>query len=160
MAASNCLRVARRILCIPISRPAREHGLAGAIIFFTAMYFIMPPTDSEMNAEFFKNKWDFHNVTAAIQLPLRAFIPVPAWWEGHLWNTEILLEAKNKLTILKFINPFIVLTVLWISLIALRKAKDAQLLFIVNLIASIIVTVTVFPLTTERYAGFIFIGNS
>jgi hypothetical protein len=134
------------------------HSLGAAVIFLTAAYFIIPPADSELNMSFFRNNWSFHQVTAAVQLPIRAFIPIPAWWDYNLWNTEVLLAAKNKYSLLRYINPIIALMILWAVFIVLRKATRSLLLFTVNLLLSIMVSISVFPLTSERYSGFIFIG--
>ena len=45
-----------------------------------------------------------------------------------------------------------------ITFIILRKYKKSLALFVTNLSLSFIVTIAVFPLTTPRYSGFIFIG--
>jgi hypothetical protein len=134
------------------------HALGGGVVFLSALYFIIPPGDSEMNFHFFINRWNVHQITAVIQLPLRAFIPIPAWWNDHLWNTEFLQEAKSKFGLLKFINPLILLMIIGVVFFILRKSKKSIILFISNISLSFIVTITIFPLTTARYSGFIFIG--
>jgi hypothetical protein len=45
-----------------------------------------------------------------------------------------------------------------IALFVLRRNKKAMILFLTNFLLSFIVAVAVFPLSAERYAGFIFIG--
>jgi len=134
------------------------HILIGGIIFLFSLYFISPPSDSEMNAGFWMSRWNVNQINDVGQLPLIAFVPLPAWWNDHFWNTEFLLEAKNKYRLLKFLNPVIVLILLGAICIILRKYKKSLILFITNLALSFIVTIAVFPLTTPRYSGFIFIG--
>ena len=134
------------------------HILFGGLIFLSAVYFISPPSDSEMNADFWRNRWSVNQLNDIGQLPLHAFIPFPAWWNEHFWNTQFLLEAKNKYPLLKLINPIIVLMLIWTIFIILRKYKKSLILFAANLSLSFVVTIAVFPLTTPRYSGFIFIG--
>ena len=134
------------------------HILFGGVICLTSLYFISPPSDSEMNADFWMSRWNFDQLNDVGQLPIHAFLPLPAWWNDHFWNTEFLLEAKNKYRLLNFINPVIVLMLLGTIFFVLRKNKKSLILFIANLSLSFIVTVAIFPLTTPRYSGFIFIG--
>jgi len=134
------------------------HILLGGVIFLFSLYFISPPPDSGMNADFWISKWNVDQINDVGQLPLHAFIPLPAWWNDHFWNTEFLLEAKNKYRLLKFINPIIVLMLLGAIFIILRKYKKSLILFIINLALSFFVTIAVFALTTPRYSGFLFIG--
>jgi len=134
------------------------HILSGGLIFLSSLYFIFPPPDSEINVHFWMNRWNVHQITAVIQLPLRAFIPVPAWWNDHFWNTEFLVEARNKYKLLKFINPLILLMLLGVVFFILRKNKKSLVLFITNIFLSFIISITLFALATARYSGFIFIG--
>lgn len=134
------------------------HTLLGGIIFLMALYFISPPSDSELNADFWASRWNVAQIRAIGQLPLRSFIPVPAWWNEHFWNTEFLLDGKERYPVFKLINPVILLMILGAMFIVLRKYKKSLALFITNLLLSFIVTIAVFPLTTPRYSGFIFIG--
>jgi hypothetical protein len=150
-------------LLLQIERRKRKtelalHILAGGLIFLSSLYFIFPPADSELNVRFWMNRWNIQQIKAVIQLPLRAFIPVPAWWDNHFWNTEFLLEAKNKYKLLKYINPLILLMLLGVVYFILRKNKKSLALFTANILMSFIIAITLFALGTARYSGFIFIG--
>jgi hypothetical protein len=134
------------------------HILAAGAIFLSSVYFISPPSDSELNVHFWMSRWNVHQIKAAGQLPLRAFIPVPIWWNDHFWNTQFLLDAQKKYTLLKFINSIILLMLLAAVFFVLKKNKKSLVFFIMNLSLSFVVTMAFFPLTTARHSGFIFIG--
>jgi hypothetical protein len=102
--------------------------------------------------------WDVQHVKALVQAPLRAFLPIPAWWKEHFWNTEFLLEAKNSHRFIKFITPLIALSLLALAFIIFRKNKKCLALFAGNTVLSFIIALIFFPLTTARYAGFIYIA--
>ena len=92
-----------------------------------------------------------------VQAPLRAFIPIPAWWNYHFWNTQFLLEAHSKYRLLKFIDPFVSLALAGLVLCLLKANKKCLIFFGTNLILTAIIGI-VFPLSTARYAGFLFIS--
>ena len=134
------------------------HGFLGLIVALPALYFIFPPSDSQLNATFWINRWSYHNVTAFIQAPLFAFIPIPAWWHYNSWNTQFLIEAKTALNIFKVINLLVAIAILLLVTSIFRRNKKALSVFSGNLLLSFIVAVAIFPMTAERYAGFLFIG--
>jgi hypothetical protein len=134
------------------------HILLGIAIFLPALYFIYPPSDGQLNMHFWISNWSLHQIKTFGQAPLRAFIPLQAWWTDHWWNTEFLLEAKNKLGFAKILNGFICMGTLALAFFVLSGNKKACILFAVNLVLSFTVAILVFPLTTARYAGFLFIG--
>jgi hypothetical protein len=134
------------------------HIMLGGLIFLSSLYFIFPPEDSEMGMQFWINRWSIQQTKAVAQLPFRAFIPIPAWWMEHYWNTEFLLEAKNNLRILKFLNVLVLLTILAVLFFILRKNRKSLVLFLTNVALTSVIIITLFPLGTARYSGFIFIG--
>ena len=69
------------------------HALLGVLVLLPSVYFIVPPADSALNIASWRDKWSAQHVSAFAQAPLRAFLPVPAWWDYHFWNTQALLEA-------------------------------------------------------------------
>ena len=91
-------------------------------------------------------------------MPLRAFIPIPAWWYDHFWNTEFLIEVKDTYRFLKFINAFLALMLIGVAFLVLRTNKKSLVLFITNTLVSFGLVVTLFAFATARYSGFIFIG--
>ena len=133
------------------------HIFIGFITILPAVYFIFPPSDSSLGSQFFLSNWSMSHITALIQLPLRSFMPIPAWWNYHFWNTQFLLELQSTNHFVRIISAIAVLAVLLMLYFILRKNKKSLLLFSCNLLLSFIVSL-VFSLTAARYSGFIFIG--
>ncbi|MEI9807338.1 MAG: hypothetical protein WDO16_05325 [Bacteroidota bacterium] len=102
------------------------HILLGILIALPAVYFIFPPADSQLNTQFWMDRWSIHRVTAFSQGPLRAFLPVPAWWNYHFWNTQFLIEAKNDHSLFRFINLFTAITLTLLAIFILKKNGKAR----------------------------------
>ena len=134
------------------------HVCTGLLISLPAIYFIFPPSDSELNMDFWLNRWDFPRVLAFGQSPLLSFFPVPAWWNYNSWNTQFLLEAKNEYGVLRFINFFISIAILVSAFFILKANKKSAMLFATNFLLSLIVSVVIFSLNSPRYSGFLFIS--
>ena len=131
------------------------HILSGVLIFLPSLYFIFPPSDSQLNTDYWINRWNSEQIKAVGQAPLRSFIPIPAWWEPHFWNTQFLLDSPYKS---KFLNLVIALLPLTMAVLVLYREKKSLVLFLSNLMLSFIIALVVFPLTSARYAGFLYIG--
>lgn len=132
--------------------------LLGIIIFLPSVYFISPPSDSQLNAHFWMDKWSPHLLITFGQAPLRSLLPIPAWWNYNFWNTQFLLEAQSNHSILKLPNALIGGLLLALAVLILKSNKKSLILFLTNLFLSFIIAVTVFPMISARYAGFIYIG--
>lgn len=124
--------------------------ILGFLILLPAVYFILPPGDSQMNAGFWLGHWDLHRVLIPVEAPLRAFMPMPAWWEYHWWNTEFLLDVKGLNVVAAVVGPVLAW---W----ALKGSRGGRVLFGVNVLVTLAAGL-VFPLTSARYTGFLFIG--
>ncbi len=134
------------------------HFIFSIIIFLPAAYFIMPPSDSSLNLGVWVKQWDFiKHMRIIFQIPFRSFIPIPAWWNYSFWNTEFLIEAQSEYFVLKIIDPFIFLNIIVFIFFVLKKNKKCLGLFSINLILNLVFAF-IFPLTTARYVGFIYIG--
>lgn len=129
--------------------------LGGALIFLPGAYFISPPTESQLNVDFWLDRWRLVNIKASGQAPLRSLIPIPAWWKHNSWNSHFLLDAVNKNIVANF---FVAVALLSAILYVLRKNKKALAVFGVNFLINMLFAMFVFPLTSARYAGFIYIG--
>ncbi|MES1249732.1 MAG: hypothetical protein ABUL46_03565 [Chitinophaga rupis] len=141
------------------ARTVLLHALAGALILLPSVYFICPPADSQLNTHFWMSRWDLHHLAALGEAPLQAFVPVPAWWNPHPWNTELLLEAaKGTYSFLRWGNPLLAVSLLGLACWGLRRKPKSLAFFVANLALSFLVTATVFPLTSARHAGFLFIS--
>ena len=134
------------------------HILLGMLIVLPAINFIFPPADSQLNMQFWLNRWNVHRLTAFIQAPLQAFLPVPAWWNYNSWNTQFLIEAKNYNSLFRFINLFIAIILPVLAFYILRRNKKSQAVFFTNFALSFMVALTVITLTAVRHAGFIYIA--
>ena len=132
-----------------------QHILIGGLALFPSLYFIFPPADSQLNTQYWINRWGTDHIKTLGQVPLRSFIPFPAWWNDHFWNTQFLLETTKKS---KLLNLGIAIISLVVTISILRRNKKSLVLFLSNLLLSFAIALVVFPLTSGRYAGFIFIG--
>jgi hypothetical protein len=134
------------------------HALLGVLVLLPSAYFIFPPADSAINIAFWRDKWNAQQVVAFAEAPLRCFLPVPAWWNYHFWNTQVLLEARSSHSIFRLVNPLVVVLILGSAFFVLWKHKPSVTLFATNLGLSFIIATAVFPLNAARYSGFIYIG--
>lgn len=131
--------------------------LSGLIILAIAIYFIKPPADSELSIGSWFNRWNASQLMISIQAPLRAFLPMPAWWKYHFWNQQFLLALNPQWSLLKIINPLLALFFVLLGAYVLKNDRKSLLLFLANTILTFIAG-NIYPLTTQRYTGFIFIG--
>jgi hypothetical protein len=133
----------------------RRHVLPhvfGFLVLLPALHFILPPGDSQMNAGFWLDRWNIHQFSILLQAPLKALAPMPAWWEYHWWNTQFLVEAGAP----GFVLAAATLGTLSLCALALRGSKG-WILWGVNLGVTLMAGL-VFPLTSARYTGFLYIG--
>lgn len=140
--------------------PARaivRHAIVGLVVLLPSAWFVFPPSDSALNAASWAEKWSAQQVRALAQAPLRAFLPVPAWWNPNFWNTQALLEARIDNAFLRFTNPLVAALVLASAFYVLRT-RAGKILFLSNLALTFLIAATALPLTTARHSGFLFIG--
>lgn len=133
------------------------HFLAGALVLFPALYFIAPPSNGENNTAFWIRTWKKDQLALALQAPLRAFVPMPAWWEYHFWNKPFLFEWQARFRFLRFITPVASMGCTVLACYLLKKNRKSLLFFLCNVLLTLAVGI-IFPLSTQRYVGFIFIG--
>lgn len=134
------------------------HLLLGAFFLLPSSYFIFPPSQGALNVNFWMNRWNVSNVIITVQSPIRSFMPIPAWWNEHFWNTEFLMEWQSKYRWMKYLTPFLALGIVTAVFFILRKNKKSAALFFSNLLATAFISMVVFPLGCARYAGLIYIG--
>lgn len=140
------------------ARTVLMHLVIGGIILLPSLVFISPPSDGELKLSYWLSRWNTTQVVMTAQSPLRGFIPIPAWWEFHFWNTQFILQAHRKFNGLKFISPVLSLAVLVLLFLILRKNKKCLILFFVNVFLSFLISIVIFPLTSARHTGYLFIG--
>ena len=133
------------------------HILLGMLVFLPALYFIFPPSDSGLTINILTNKFDTPHLGIIANTPLRTFIPVPAWWEYNFWNTQFLLELQKDNGMLRPLTLLLSIGVIGLVCLVLKDSKKSLTLFVVNLFLTFMVSV-IFPLTAQRYIGFIYIA--
>lgn len=131
--------------------------LFSALLLLPALYFIFPPSNSALGTDFWLSIWTKDRLIMAMQAPIKAFIPVPAFWEDHFWNTEFLISLQTGFRFLKFVVPVLSLFLLVILVYLLRGDKKALLFFLVNLVLTLTFSL-IFPLSSSRYVGFLFVA--
>lgn len=131
--------------------------LAGLVLLLPSLYCIFPPSDSEMNLQFWAEKWNRQQLADIAEAPLRSFVPVPAWWQYHFWNTQALVVARKELPWLRLPVYLLSAGCLSLAIALLRGDRRALYLFLGNFILTCLVA-AIFPLNSARYVGFIFIA--
>lgn len=132
-------------------------GLAAALLLPGA-WFVFPPSESGLGLGFWTQSFKAsEQIANLIRAPVRAFLPIPAWWRHDFWNTQFLLELGGRYRLLALAVPMVSAGLLGLAVFILRKDRKSAALFLANLALTGVVGI-IFPLTTERYAGFIFIG--
>lgn len=134
------------------------HGLSGLLVLLPTLYFIFPPTDSALDFSAFWGRVHIREQLAIMLLaPFKSFIPVPAWWKYNFWNTQFLLEAAQQYRLLKGAIVLVSLTLPLLAFYILKGNRKSPVLFMSNLAVTLAMAI-VFPLTSVRYTGFIFIS--
>lgn len=133
------------------------HVLLAGIVFLPAAWCIAAPSGSGPTVALLISKTGISQLAIMAQAPLRAFVPIPAWWQYHCWNSQFLLELQLHYRTLKFLSPLLSALLLGWAWYLLKGSKKSRIVFLANIVVTVMVGV-VFTLHTERYAGFIFIG--
>lgn len=133
------------------------HVLAGGLVFLPSVYFIFPPSDSEMNISFFMQYWSVQQLKNILSAPLKAFMPIPSWSQYHFWNTHFMLEKGQEGLLSSLLTGLVSIALVACAFLSLRNAPKSRLLFAANLIVTFLVAL-IFPLNSFRYVGFIFIA--
>ena len=129
----------------------------GALICLPAALRIAPPGDSELNLQFWMDRWTEHQWDIMAQAPLKAFIPIPDGGQFHFWNTNALLERIPKdASGLWMVRSCAVVLLVGLGLL-LRRVPAAAAFFAFNALLTAAVAF-IFPLTSARYVGFLFVA--
>jgi len=133
------------------------HTLIGGLFLLMTLRLIYPPADSALLAG---SQGSLHafDTRFFIEAPLRSFLPVPAWWMYHFWNTQFLLDGTRMQTLLKFLNPLIAIGLIALAFFLLWPNRKCLALFGANLLLGGLISIAGFSLTSARYAGFLYIG--
>jgi hypothetical protein len=127
----------------------------GVLFLSLALWSVYPPADSSLHGG---TQNSLQLIRYCLYPPLRGFLPIPAWWTYHFWNTEMLLDAAKTHGTLQWLNPLISVALLASALFLLWPNRKCLALFGTNLLFSGLLSIAGFSLTTARYAGFLYIG--
>lgn len=105
----------------------------------------------------FLGTWDSGRLTLAAQMPLRAFLPIPAWWEYHFWNTNAVWNMAENNIFLKWMAVFISASILTMVFFIFAKTRRALIFFGINTTLMLLLA-SLFPIYNTRYVGFLYIG--
>ena len=133
------------------------HIIIGLVVLIPAAYFIFPPTDSSLNTDFWLQRLDSERFSAIVKAPVRAFLPIPAWWNYHFWNTDFLTEAQMQFSFLKWIIGLLSMALLLFTTVIFRKDKKALFFYLAILLMFFLLSIII-PFANSRQVGFIFIG--
>jgi hypothetical protein len=100
---------------------------------------------------------DSDRFSAIVKAPVRAFLPLPAWWNYHFWNTEFLAEAQTQFSFLKWIIGLLSMVLLLFTTVILRKDKKVFFFYLAILLMFFLLSIII-PFANSRQVGFIFIG--
>ena len=131
--------------------------LMGLVFLVLALRSIYPPPDSALKVDFQDSTHQLA-IKSTVNAPLRSFLPLPAWWDYHFWNTQFLLDEKRMHGVIRFFQPFIALALIASIFWLLWPNRKCMALFGTNLLISCVVSVTSFTLGSARHAGFLFIA--
>lgn len=133
------------------------HILAGIIVLIPSAYFIFPPADSSLGSDFWLQRWNAEQLSSIVKVPVKAFLPIPAWWNFHFWNTEFLVEAQLQWSFLKWIIGILSIALLVFTIKISRKDKNIFLFYMTILFMFFSLSLII-PFSNARQVGFIFIG--
>jgi hypothetical protein len=133
------------------------HIAIGLVVMIPSVYFILPPADSSLNADFWLQRLDNDRLSAIVKAPVKVFLPIPAWWNYHFWNTEFLTEAQTQVSFLKWIIGLLSMALLFFTTVIFRKDKKVFFFYLVILLMFFLLSIII-PFANSRQVGFIFIG--
>jgi hypothetical protein len=135
-----------------------RHAALGAVLLFIPLLFIvLPPRDGQLTPSFWVGLWAPQNLFWVLVAPLRALIPLPAWWRYHFWNTQALLEVGNEHLWAKVVAGCASVALVAVVFLAVPRRGKARLFLAVGFFLCLAAAL-IFPLTSARYAGVLFIA--
>ena len=131
--------------------------LLGIVILIPSVYFIFPPGDSSIGTIYWLSRWNKQHLASIVYSPIRAFAPIPIWFEYHFWDTNFFIGTASQKIIPKWLALSISLGLFLFSIFVLKNNKKS-LLFFVSYLSLAFLIFLVIPFTNERHLGFIFIA--
>ena len=139
------------------SKKVIPHLLVGIIILLPAAYFIFPPSGSALSPAFWTGKWNIGHISAIIQSPLRAFMPIPDWAEYNFWDTHFMISKGHIFSLPMWVVSLFSVGFIFLCILLLRSNKKCLAFFLFNLSLVSMISIII-PFTNSRHIGFIFIS--
>ena len=129
----------------------------GVLICLPAAMQIAPPGESQLNMQFWMDHWTVQQWDTMAQAPLKAFVPIPDRDQFHFWNTNALLQRIPNDDTGRLVIRCCAAALMALLCFLLRKDRGSVLFIASNALLTAAVAF-IFPLTSARYVGFIFIA--
>lgn len=133
------------------------HIVTGVLVALPAIYMVAPPSDSETNFAFWVDHWNTNQLMIIVAAPVKSMLAIPAWWSDHLWNTNFLFEPGGPIQVSGTMIILLSASLIVLVSVILGAHRKSLYLFLSNLLLTSIVAI-VFPLTSTRYVGYIYIS--
>jgi hypothetical protein len=134
------------------------HAVIAVLVLLPSFFLILPPPESQTNVHALMHGAADRHFSTFYEMPIRAFLPIPAWWQEHFWNSHFLLAFRNSFPWVKTAYMLIAILLLFYVYSCLYKAPKSVALFTINLVSSFILSTLIVSLLNARYSGFLFIG--
>jgi hypothetical protein len=138
-------------------KPLLNHALIGIAVFIPAVYFIFPPADSSLGTGYWLDRWNADQLSAIVHAPIRAFAPIPVFFEYHFWETNAMIGTGKVSYIPKWFTPVISATFI-VGIIFMLKQNKKSMLYILSTLLLFFFISFIILFTNARHVGFIFIG--
>jgi hypothetical protein len=129
----------------------------GVFLVMPALYFIVPPSDSEMNFSFWLESWSMSQFLIIGQIPVKSFFTIPVWWSNNFWNTNVLIDLSKNNSLMRVVALLFSVGILFSIYYVLRKNTKVLVFFGCNFLLTCLAAL-LFPFTSTRYVGFIYIA--
>jgi glycosyltransferase involved in cell wall biosynthesis len=133
-------------------------AILGVLMVLPAAYMALPPAESQQNIVAMFHGATSHHFSTIYEIPIRAFLPLPAWWQGQFWNTQFLLALKVRHPLSKLALAPIAFLLLLYAYACLWEDKKSVVLFTINLLLSFFISIMLLSLLNARYSGFVYIS--
>jgi hypothetical protein len=140
-------------------RPLRVlvlHAGLAVLVLLPSVWLSLPP--SERHSYGLLRQTAGYRFRAFYEMPIRAFLPIPAWWKDHFWNSHFLLTLKDQYFFTTFFLSLVALLLILPVYRCLRDEPKSLALFTTNLGLSLLVGTFLTSLLTARHSGFVFVG--
>ena len=131
------------------------HLTAGLLVFLPAVYFILPPADSQLGFQFWISRWTFSKFYQVAGGLLRAFFPFPDPGNFHWWNSHYFLDRDN--LPFRLVSSLLAVFLAVVIYATSRKSKTALVVLATNFVLTFLLAL-IFPMSAARYTGFMWIG--